>query len=168
MNTRPKLIAFDLDYTLWPFWVDTHVTPPFKKDKNGKVVDRRNKKVKPYEEASEILKELHAEGYVIAVASRTGEIQGANQLLNLYEWDQYITYKEIYPGSKINHFERIKAKSRIEFSDMLFFDDEARNKRDLDGIGVLMILIEDGVTRNVIKKGLEEFARLRQDQVQTS
>lgn len=63
---------------------------------------------------------------------------------------------------------RIKAKSRIEFSDMLFFDDEARNKRDLDGIGVLMILIEDGVTRNVIKKGLEEFARLRQDQVQTS
>ncbi|XP_042857805.1 magnesium-dependent phosphatase 1-like [Penaeus japonicus] len=162
MSEKPKLIAFDLDYTLWPFWVDTHVTPPFQKDKKGQIVDRWNKKVKPYKEAAEILKELHAEGYAIAVASRTGEINGANQLLNLYDWDKYITYKEIYPGSKINHFERIKAKSRIEFSEMLFFDDEERNKRDLDRIGVLMILIEDGVTKKVIKEGLKEFAKLKQ------
>lgn len=35
---RPKLFAFDLDYTLWPAWVDTHVTGPMKRD--GKVINR--------------------------------------------------------------------------------------------------------------------------------
>ena len=37
----PKIMVFDLDYTLWPFWVDTHVTPPLKaKDGGAKSVDR--------------------------------------------------------------------------------------------------------------------------------
>lgn len=32
------MIVFDLDYTLWPFWVDTHVSPPFKGTPSGLVV----------------------------------------------------------------------------------------------------------------------------------
>lgn len=37
----PKLMAFDLDYTLWPFWVDTHVSAPVKpRDNNSRCVDR--------------------------------------------------------------------------------------------------------------------------------
>lgn len=37
----PRLIAFDLDYTLWPFWVDTHCSAPVKaRDNNSRVVDR--------------------------------------------------------------------------------------------------------------------------------
>ena len=34
-------MVFDLDYTLWPFWVDTHVSPPLKAmDSGTKVKDR--------------------------------------------------------------------------------------------------------------------------------
>lgn len=37
----PKIFVFDLDYTLWPFWVDTHVSAPTKaKDNNSRCVDR--------------------------------------------------------------------------------------------------------------------------------
>ena len=37
----PKLMVFDLDYTLWPFWVDTHISGPLRATKDGLVVKDR-------------------------------------------------------------------------------------------------------------------------------
>ena len=37
----PGMVVFDLDYTLWPFWIDTHVSPPLKAKEGGmKSVDK--------------------------------------------------------------------------------------------------------------------------------
>jgi len=52
----PKLVVFDLDYTLWPFWVDTHVSPPLKVIDNGtKVKDRYRETLSFYNDVPEIL-----------------------------------------------------------------------------------------------------------------
>ncbi|XP_047114090.1 magnesium-dependent phosphatase 1-like isoform X5 [Schistocerca piceifrons] len=106
LERKPKLIVFDLvtDYTLWPFWVDTHVSLPLRRNSIGNVVDAAGRKVPYYPEVPTVLEHLKAQGYTLAVASRTGEIRGANQALQLFNWDKYFTYKEIYPGCKVNHF----------------------------------------------------------------
>ncbi|CAG9860604.1 unnamed protein product [Phyllotreta striolata] len=153
-----KLIVFDLDYTLWPFWVDTHVSPPFKKAPDGKVVDSRNKHIQCYPEVPEILKRLYGEGYILAVASRTSEIQGARQLINLFEWNKYFTYYEIFPGSKTTHFNRIKSLSGLSYNQMIFFDDEERNIRDIKKIGVVSILVKNGVNKALIEAGKKQFS----------
>ena len=52
----PKIIVFDIDYTIWPFWVDTHVTPPLKTVNNGsKVQDRYREGFGFYEDVPSIL-----------------------------------------------------------------------------------------------------------------
>jgi magnesium-dependent phosphatase 1 len=48
--------VFDIDYTIWPFWVDTHLTPPLKAVKNGsKVQDRYRESFEFYEDVPSIL-----------------------------------------------------------------------------------------------------------------
>eukprot|EP00073_Rattus_norvegicus_P040419 XP_008768897.1 PREDICTED: magnesium-dependent phosphatase 1 isoform X1 [Rattus norvegicus] len=85
MTRLPKLAVFDLDYTLWPFWVDTHVDPPFHKSSDGTVRDRRGQDIRLYPEVPEILGRLQSLGVPVAAASRTSEIEGANQLLELFD-----------------------------------------------------------------------------------
>jgi magnesium-dependent phosphatase 1 len=53
---------------------------------------------------------------------------------------------------------RLKKQSGIAFKDMLFFDDEHRNIRDLEAHGVTSVLVERGVTMEVVEKGLKIFA----------
>lgn len=124
----------------------------------------RNHEIKPYPEVTQVLADLHQQGYELAIASRTSEIQGANQLVKLLNWDKYFKYKEIYPGCKVNHFCKFCKASGFKHADMLFFDDENRNIRDLSAKGVTCILVpEDGVTKTLVNKGLEIFSKKSND-----
>jgi len=155
-KAKPGLVVFDLDYTLWPFWVDTHHDRPFSK-KGSSVADRHGQKVKFYPDVPEVFEYLSQENIPMAIASRTSETKGANELIDLFGWSKYFVYKEIYPGCKINHFQVFQDKSQTPYKSMLFFDDEHRNIKDLSSKGVNCILVEEGVTMQLVKDALKKF-----------
>ena len=65
-------------------------------------------------------------------------------------------YLEMYSGSKTNHFQKIQKKSKVEYGEMLFLDDESRN-RNVEDLGVVMQLVRDGVTRSEVDKGVQRW-----------
>ncbi|XP_050540551.1 magnesium-dependent phosphatase 1-like [Daktulosphaira vitifoliae] len=157
----PKMVIFDLDYTLWPFWVDTHVDPPFHKNSSGKIEDKRGQIIKCYPESSKVLEFLSLNKISISIASRTGEVDGAEQLLKLFGWNKFIQNKQIYPGSKVTHIKRISKATNVDLEDMVFFDDEHRNIVDLERLGMVCVLVKKGITMNVLMDGLKKFDSLR-------
>lgn len=44
------------------------------------------------------------------------------------------------------------------YEDMLFFDDEARN-RNVEALGVVMLLVENGVSAAEVDEGVREWRR---------
>jgi len=156
----PKLVIFDLDYTLWPFWVDSFPQPiQFQKDSSGKVIDYRGREVKPYCDSHNILLFLQSHNITCGVASRTEEKVAAEQLITLFGWDKFFKYKEMFfVDSKISHFDNIRTKSEIDLEDMLFFDDEPRNIYEVQRFGVVAYLVEDGITMRNFIEGMIKFS----------
>ncbi|KAL4249006.1 HAD superfamily protein [Abortiporus biennis] len=177
MTSRlPKLVAFDLDYTLWDLWIDTHVTPPLKSD--GKtlnlVVDKYGEKIKFYPHVPEILHRLRNadDEVVIAACSRTSAPALARSALSLLlvppgaghkhsaptRATEFFKFQEIYPGSKLTHFRRLHEKTGIPYSEMLFFDDEHRNK-EVESLGVTFCLVKRGLDDLTFEHGLAEWRK---------
>lgn len=80
----PKIVVFDLDYTLWPFWVDTHATPPLKASStHDHVKDRMGETYAFYTEVPSILYALRERGILVGAASRTSSPDLAREMLRL-------------------------------------------------------------------------------------
>jgi len=231
----PRAVVFDLDYTLWPFWVDTHVSPPLKPNGNHSAgIDRNGESFAFYTDVPAVLHALQICGVKVGIASRTSSPDLAREMLKLLhvpgslavlgeagladlteglvaqhetataaasassdapssastsadaaaagghtpttpaQVNTYLKQKdktrkaidffdggmEIYPSSKIRHFEALHKRTGIPHTEMLFFDDESRN-RDTESLGVTMWLVRDGVTWAEIVKGIQEWRRRR-------
>ncbi|KAJ3039614.1 Magnesium-dependent phosphatase 1 [Rhizophlyctis rosea] len=81
----PSLIAFDLDYTLWPLWIDTHLNgPPFSTE-GFSVVDCSGNGVSLYDDIPAILRRLreHHPEIKLAIASRTHAPEYADEILDM-------------------------------------------------------------------------------------
>ena len=213
----PALLVFDLDYTLWPFWVDTHVGPPLRAspapDRGKAMCDAYGESFAFYRDVPAVLGAAHARGLALGCASRTGASDLAREMLRglIIEVPHHHPHRQntttadlageqagaqndagprpleqtatatatttkavpaidlfahlhIYPGSKVGHFRRIQAATRragaeIAFSDMLFFDDEPRN-RDVEAeLGVPIWLVRDGLTAHEVDRAVWEWRR---------
>lgn len=157
-HPKPKLIVFDLDYTLWPFWCDTHVTPPFKKTEKS-IFDRNNYDVKMYPKTKQLLELLKGKGFLIAAASRTETPDIAETLLKLFDINKYFDFKQIFPDRKFKHFKNLKKESDVEYNEMIFFDDEMRNIRDISSLNVVCQYVENGIDVTSIERAFKEFQK---------
>ncbi|KAI9780740.1 MAG: hypothetical protein M1839_006527 [Geoglossum umbratile] len=186
-HALPGLLVFDLDYTLWPFWVDTHVWPPLKaKDGGQRVVDRTGEPFTLYPNVAQVLRDARAKGLRVAAASRSEAPELAREMLKLLVIGgdgsggggggggngggagagkqraiDYFDYLQIYPGSKTTHLAKLKKLSGVEYGDMLFFDDEERNRNVEADLGVLMYLVRDGVTSAEVDRAVREWRAKR-------
>lgn len=70
------------------------------------MVDYRGSVIKHYPDTPKVLKYLWENNIDISVASRTGETDGAEQLVTLFGWNKYFKNKQIYPGSKDTHIKK--------------------------------------------------------------
>ncbi|KAH9940030.1 magnesium-dependent phosphatase-1 [Epithele typhae] len=181
MTSRlPQLVAFDLDYTLWDLWIDTHVNPPITRvgDTVNELRDKYDKKISFYRDVPEILHRLKEAGVVIAACSRTHTPDLARRALRLLLVPPAAGHKheaptpaieffdqlEIYPGSKLKHFKEVHKKTGIPYSEMLFFDDESRN-REVESLGVTFSLITSGVNDRAFESGLGRWRKRHPDEV---
>lgn len=71
----------------------------------------------------------------------------------------YFDYVQIFPGDKSQHFSRIHQASGIRYEDMLFFDDEARNRNVQTELGVSFCLVRDGMTREEVDRGVWDWRK---------
>ncbi|KAL0422442.1 UNVERIFIED_CONTAM: Magnesium-dependent phosphatase 1 [Sesamum latifolium] len=110
----PRLVVFDLDYTLWPFYCEC-----------------RSKREMPklYPHAKGILCALKDKGVDVAIASRSPTPDIANTFLEKLGIKSMFVAQEIFSSwtHKTDHFQRINRRTQIPYNEMLFFDDEDRN-----------------------------------------
>ena len=181
----PSLLVFDLDYTLWPFWVDTHVSAPVKpKENHTRMADRWGESFSFYSGVPAVLHAARERKIPMSLASRTSAPELARDMLRGLvipnppgsnaatkgeketKAENYFVHPQIYPGSKVSHFQRIQAATKkqgkeVAFADMLFFDDEARNRNVESELGVTFCLVQDGVTKEEVDRGVNEWRRRR-------
>ena len=141
------LVVFDLDFTLWDAggtWCD-HTSPPYIKE-NGYIRDAGQRSIYLYPDVRSILDTLARKEIPMAVASRTHRPDIAGTLMKMFGIKDCFLYEEIYPGSKVQHFEALHRSTRTPYRDMYFFDDEYRNIVEVEALGVNVCHVGAGLS----------------------
>ncbi|KAK6461896.1 magnesium-dependent phosphatase-1 [Scheffersomyces coipomensis] len=162
----PKAVVFDLDYTLWPCWCDTHITMPIKAVSDSQIIDRSGMKLGFFKDVESIILELIDNNVKIIGASRTAAPYIAEELLSLLHISntpaiKYFDSLQWGTGSKVKHITKAAKQLNMELElkegEFILFDDELRN-RDVRSINCHFghVFDEDeGLTRNIFLEELK-------------
>ena len=158
LHLLPSLVVFDLDDTVW--WPEMYMTAgSFHCEPPGstRVVDRLGEELTIHPGARVAIEEMlnrprwRRANAQIAFASRTDEPAWAMEAMRLLRvctdprgrdvtLEDAVDHAEVYPvRSKTEQFHRLKEKSGVPFDEMLFFDNESRNVREVATLGVCCI-----------------------------
>jgi magnesium-dependent phosphatase 1 len=133
--------------------------------------DRVGKKVRLLGLSGRILHDLKYEpmweNTICALASTTDEPDWAQECLEKFRTTPgneplaaCVDSPHIYKANKQTHFRNMKSQyPNIEFSEMLFFDNEMGNINSVRKLGVHCVYCPDGMTEEVWTSGLEQFHR---------
>lgn len=175
----PAAIVFDLDYTLWPWWCDCHVTPPIQTINGSQLIDSTGLSLQLFEDVHSILEELERHKVTIIGASRTATPEIAIKILSLFNIKgkpmiDYFDSLQWGQHTKIRHIKSAAIELGLEkqLSDgaLILFDDEARN-RDVILINCHFAFISDskyGLTRKIFEDALRKWTASKQDSISES
>ncbi|KAF0717282.1 Aste57867_2390 [Aphanomyces stellatus] len=186
----PKLIVFDLDFTLWYPEMYELAGAPFRRDADGVVHACDGEEVHLFDDVHPILHEIALSPAFadtqVAVASRTEYPEWARECLGLIlvrfhtmseeekgqlrrrqldasaeSLANLVHLQAIYPTNKRVHFKQLRDESGVDFDEMLFFDNEYGNIRDISSIGVTSVYCPNGMTLDVWRQGMVEFQKTK-------
>ena len=158
-DPHPKLIVFDLDFTLWNcggMGIDC-CEYPFEQHHNGRIFGAKGSEFLLYPDIRSLLDTIDKMQIPMSLASRTSRPKWARQLMEMFDIQDRFIHAQIYPGNKIKHFRKIQKLSGISFKDMIFFDDEERNIDDVSTLGVQCEYVARGVHWQQFDRAMKAF-----------
>ncbi len=127
--------------------------------------DKHGYQISFYTDVPDIITELKDNGVKIIAASRTCTPAVARKMLQLLRINNQSSinlfdHLEFGTHSKIRHFRNIHSITDIPYDDMVFFDDESRNRDVEKELGVHFVYVYDediGITRKLFEQGLKQW-----------
>ena len=176
----PKLIIFDLDGCLWrpEMYELLHFSggagAPFTPSESDPKVllSRKGEPVYLLGNVRQVMQELYLEprwkDVKVGISSRTDQPDWARELLKKFQVDHddgTFCLDDIFQGGpiqisydgKANHFRKIASETGVAFKDMLFFDNEFGNCKDVSSLGVTVAYCPKGVDTSIWEAAVDAF-----------
>ena len=169
-SCTPRVIAFDLDATLWTpemyeLWGGG---APFRKGPNGTLRDRQGTTVQLMGVSREVLRALKREAEwsetIVAFVSRCDEPSWARECMHRFVLDDggltmadVVDIEIIRKQNKRKMFEQIEAETGVPFYEMIFYDNERGNCVDVAPLGVRCVYTPEGLTENAWNASLRAY-----------